>query len=301
MSTTKPLFRHWGRNWLWQMALLTAWSFGVSTAQVGARLHNNSLANNAKSNQSRIWFHDGKWWTIATYKPSNTDYIWRYNAAGDSWIRTVTPLDSGKVNRYDVSLDAQTGELAVLRSHTTDTKFYRFTYSAGVWTVALAKSLSNFGNTDNGNPCTLVKAENGDYWIFRIKGNTLQTRQSSNSGATWSGSINVKTGLHTARGSTAAVRFAQGASASYVGVAYGELGTAGVNTEYGFLHHLDGAPVDAWTDESQMLAPQGKERGNNQLSLVADPQNQLYLFTRSFGGGQPQARSQGGMGSGRRF
>ncbi|MGH7496867.1 MAG: FlgD immunoglobulin-like domain containing protein [bacterium] len=268
---------------------MTIWPLATSVAQPGARLHLNTLANNAKSNQSRVWLHDGKWWAIAPHTQSGFDFIWRYNATTGTWFRTVAQLDSGAFNRYDVVLDASTGELAVLRSHHTTTTFYRFTYTigTGVWTLAIARTQANFGNSDNGNPCTLVKAKNGEFWMFRIDTGRLQARKSSNGGANWSGTINIKTGLNAAKGTADAVSFMQsvgGLEEGYVGVAYGEVGATGLNTVYGFLYHRDFDPNNLWTDESNLLTLQSNEKGNNQLSLAIDPQNLLYLFTRNFGG-----------------
>ncbi len=266
-------------------------------AQSGALMHANTLANNAKSNQSRVWFYDGKWWAIAPHAQTKTDYIWRYNPANSIWTRTAAKLDSGAYNRYDAHLETAAGELAVLRSHSIDTKFYRFNYTAGDWVIIVEKTLANFGNLDNGNPCSLTKAKNGDFWIFRIDAGRLQVRKSNNGGAAWTGATTIKSNLNATRGTTGAITFSQGSASSsadesfaaattgdFVGVAYGELGANGVNSAYGFLYHRDGDPLTVWTDESHLLTFAGSEKGYNQLSLAVDPQNRLYLFTRNFAG-----------------
>ena len=191
----RDLFR-WcgGRRCFWKVLLFTLWPLTLSMAQPGKLMHANTLANNSKSNQSRIWFYDGKWWAIAPHAQSNADYIWRHNAAVDTWIRTAAKLDSGALNRYDVILDVAAGDLAILRSHNTNTTFYRFTYNAGVWSLNTASLLASFSNADNNNPCSLIKAKNGDFWVFRIDGSRLQARRSGNGGTNWSGIINLKLG-----------------------------------------------------------------------------------------------------------
>lgn len=258
-------------------------------AQVGSILHLDTEANNSKSNQNRIWHHDGKWWAIARYEPGNADYIWRYDGAG-VWTRTGTKLEKGVQNRYDVIMDSDIGELVIVRSHTTQIKFYRYSYNAGAWEKEEGATILNFGNADNVNPVTVAKAKNGEFWIFEVDTNKVQAVKSSDGGETWSGIILIKTGLLTTTGTTDAVTFTAGGH-NYLGVAYGETGAAGLNTAFGFLYHRDGDADNAWTDETSSLSFFGAEKGNNALSMIVDRQNNIYLFTRTFGGGGSDARN----------
>lgn len=259
-----------------------------ASAQTGAVLHANTLANNPKSNQNKSWFHDGKWWMIAPDVTKNADYIWRYDGGG-VWTRTSTKLEKGSLNRYDVFMDSAIGELSVLRSHTTYVKFFRYNYSGGSWSLAVSSVASNFGNPDNSNPVSLTKAKNGEFWIFRID-TTLQARRSTDGGATWRARTIIKTGLNTIRGTTDAVTYTK-SGVDFVGVGYGEVGTNGVNTKYGFVFHRDIDGPLAWTDESVYLTYAGSEKGHNQLSLTVDDKNNIYFFTRNFGGAAGNPRN----------
>ncbi len=258
-------------------------------AQTGALLHSSTLANNPKSNQNKVWFHDGKWWTIAPDASKNADYIWRHDGGG-LWTRMSTKLEKGSFNRYDIFMDSALGELAIVRSHTTYVKFYRYTYSAGVWSLAVSTVLYNFGNPDNNNPCTFTKAKNGEFWMFQILDSALVARRSIDGGATWLPKATIKAGLNTAKGTTDAITFSKFGN-NLIGVAYGEVGTTGLNTKYGFLFHRDADPPTKWVDETSFIKLTGSEKGNNQISLAADPQGDVYLFTRNFGGGLSNARN----------
>ncbi len=257
-------------------------------AQTGALLHANTLANNTKSNQNKIWFHDNKWWTIAPDLSKNADYIWRYDGGG-VWTRTSAKLEKGAFNRYDVFMDSNIGELSIVRSHTTYAKFYRYTYSAGAWSLAVATPLFNFGNPDNNNPCSLTKAKNGEFWIFRVD-TTLEARRSADGGVTWQPKFTIKSGLNAVKGTTDAITFTK-AGNNFIGVAYGELNAAGVNTQFGFLFHRDTATPTTWVDETSLITYAGTEKGHNSLSLAAGKNGDVFMFTRNAVGGNAHPRN----------
>ncbi len=253
-----------------------------AAAQPGAVMHVNTVANSAKSNQSKTFYHGGKWWAIALDATNNRWYIWRYDGGG-VWARNKA-LDKSAKNRYDLLLDSNLGHLGVLRSHTNAAKFWGLTYNAGTWNTAFSVSIPGFGNSDDSNPLTFTAAPNGDLWAFRINNGTLQAKKSSDGGVTWSATpITIKSSLNQERGTTDAVAFTQSGN-GYVGVAYGEEGVSSETSRFGFLHHLDGDPDSVWTDESHLLTYQGNENANNQLSMAVDPDNNIYLITRTFGG-----------------
>lgn len=266
--------------------VLTAQTF----AQPGALMHANTLSNNRKSNQSKSWYHDGKWWAIAPDVTKNADYIWRYDGGG-VWTRMSNKLEKGSLNHYDVFMDSQTGELAVVRSHTKYTKFYRYLYNSGSWSLQLSTVLYNFGNPDNNNPCSLTKAKNGEFWVFQVLDSTVQARYSSDGGATWAPKFRLSSKkLKSERGTTAAVSFSRFGN-NLLGVAYGEIGATGVNTQYGFFFHRETDPYNVWVDETANLPLLGNEKGNNQLSLATDKQGYVYMFTRNFGGNAASPRN----------
>ncbi|MDZ7268335.1 MAG: T9SS type A sorting domain-containing protein [candidate division KSB1 bacterium] len=245
-------------------------------------MHVNTAANSSKSNQNKTFYHDGKWWAIALDATNNRWYIWRYDGGG-VWTRNKA-LDKGAKNRYDVLLDSNLGHLGVLRSHTNTVKFWGLIYSAGTWNTAFSVNIPGFGNSDDANPLSFTAAANGDLWVFRIHNGTLQAKKSTDGGVTWSATpITVKSSLNQNKGTTDAVAFTQSGN-HYIGVAYGEEGVSSSTSRYGFLRHLEGDPDSVWTDETHLLTYQGNENANNQISMAVDPNNNIYLITRNFGG-----------------
>ncbi|MDZ7360651.1 MAG: T9SS type A sorting domain-containing protein [candidate division KSB1 bacterium] len=232
-----------------------------------------------KSNQSKVFYYDGQWWAIALNETNTRWQIWRYNGA--SW--TVTnDVQAGAAYYCDAVLNESGGKLLVFGSHKSTPFFRRFSYAAGAWKLDAGYPviLSDFTNPDQENPVSLVRAKNGELWIFRINNKTLQARRSRDGGKTWEPRINVKTGLTTSNGTTDAVAFSVNGS-NYVGVAYAECHESG--SKFGFLYRRDSEPATSWTDESAALKFFGNERACNQLCLAVDASNNLYFFTHNAG------------------
>jgi hypothetical protein len=252
------------------------WPGAEAHSQTGAPISQDTKSGYAKSNQNKVFYHDGKWWAIAHNEPNKRWYIWKYD--GGVWSKDAD-LDKSTTYKFDVTLNSATSTLYVLGSHDGSTKFWRFTYSSSTasWTKDSGFDVKpSFNNGDGVNPISLAQAKNGDLWIFRIEAGKLQAKRSTDGGLTWPAVIDVKIGLTIASGSTDAVAFTNGGS-DYIGVAYGQSDAAG--SQYGFLIHRDGDT--AWTDESAALTFFGSERADNKISAATDHNNNIFVFTQN--------------------
>lgn len=261
------------------LVLLGLFCVGQPTfAQNGKLLSDNTKKGYSKSNQNKLFFHDGKWWAMAYAKKEKQWYIWQYL---DSTWTAISPAGNTSTSaRPDVALSAN--KLYILFSGSKATDFCRLSYNAGTWSLdaGFPKALSALGNGDSKNPASLARAMNGELWLFRISSKVVQAMRSSDDGASWSGIISVKSALNYKKGSVDAKAFSM-AGQNYIGVAYGETEKAGVATRFGFLYHRDGDAETAWTDESAALTMLGAENSTNNLCLAADASNNLYLFTQN--------------------
>jgi FlgD Ig-like domain len=260
----------------------SAWSsrkFAIADlTQSGASISASTKSGFLKSNQSKVFYHDSQWWALACNEADSRWYIWRYNS-GTTWVKTLV-FTPGVAFNCDAVINPNNGKLYVFGSHKTTPFFWRFSYFAGTWKKdpGYPVTLADFTNDDQNNPVSLVRAKNGDWWIFRINKKILQARCSKDDGQTWSAVINVKSGLTTIIGTTDAVAFSSGGD-NFVGVAYGERDTTG--SKYGFLRHREGDPEATWTDESSSLTFFGTERALNNICLTTDGNDNLYLMTRN--------------------
>jgi hypothetical protein len=247
-------------------------------SRLGAPIQANTTSGFLKSNQSKVFYYDSQWWALACNQTDLRWYIWRYNG-GVSWVKTISVMP-GQAFQCDAVVDAGSGKLHVFGSHSQSAYFVRLSYVGGTWKTEAGYPvvLADFNNLDKNNPVSLVRAKNGQWWIFRIHNKILQAKYSTNNGQTWSATINVKAGLTTIYGTTDAAAFSSGGN-SFVGVAYGERDT--LDSKYGFLRHGDNDPPTAWTDESPALTFFGSERALNNICLAVDLSNNLYLMTNN--------------------
>jgi hypothetical protein len=279
-------FRYW-RGWrvafsCFAVLLGVIFFHAVATAQIppgGMPIAIDTDSGFLKSNQSKIFYHDAKWWAIAFNAPDSRWYIWKFS--GSAWTK-ATGLDKSSTRKYDAVVNAAKNKLYLLGSHGSASEIRRFSYVNGNWAADAGFPVNPaFVNTDGNNPLSMVQAKNGDLWIFRIEANKLQAKRSkaADDGKTWSATpINLKSGLKTATGITDAVAFSSGGN-NFIGVAFGESDVAGA--KFGFLLHQDAAADTVWKDETASLTYFGAERGNNQICLTKDDSNNVYLLTKN--------------------
>ncbi|MGH7490970.1 MAG: FlgD immunoglobulin-like domain containing protein [bacterium] len=252
----------------------------VQAQAVGTVLSTNTESDFSKSNQSKVFYHDGKWWAIAVLSGASDWYIWQFDANAGLWNSTVL-VHTSSSRRPDAVLDAANNRLYVFLSNSSKSEINRYSYSGGTWVLdsGFPVSLSDFPDSGSSDPISLVQAKNGNLWIFRMTGNTLQAKKSSNNGSTWTGIITVKTGLTTATGTADGVAFTNSSSENCVGVAYAETNVAG--SRFGFLVHRDSEADNVWADETSSLTFAAGERATNELSVTADNGNNVYLLTQN--------------------
>ena len=261
------------------VALLMLGSFSPGFAQSGA-ISLATSSDHKKSNQSKVFYHDGKWWAVAYDSTQGSWYIYRFD--NPAWVASKAVQLSAD-NSLDVLMDSATNKLYILSSHTAKSRFRRFTYRAGVWNLdaGFPKVFEAYINPNGNNPLSLAKAKNGDLWSFRVNGNRkLQAKVSSNDGNTWAVNQTIKT-IPQLNATTDAVAFSDGVN-NYIGVGYAEPGN--VSSTFGFLYHKDGDPLATWTDQTAALTYFGTERAQNEISMTVDQHNNVYMFTRTFGG-----------------
>ncbi len=230
-----------------------------------------------KSSQSKIFYLDNKWWTIAQDSADSKWYIFGGNAPSAAWTRGLK-IDSRGGARPDAIVDAANNRLYVLCSQGTTSYFYRLAYAGGNWTFEAQIPLAGFDHGDGANVATMARAKNSNLWIFRINNSILEAQASTDNGNTWSATMPLKTGLVGKNGQTDAVAFSSGGNA--IGVLYGMTASSG-GTQFGFLKHLDSDANTVWTDETAQLTFFGTESSDNWVSANAASDGTVYIITRN--------------------
>lgn len=256
-------------------------------AQTGAPLASTTTAEYRKSNQSKVFYHDGKWWAYGFHEANNAWYIWQYT--GTNWVKkNKQEVTTGYY--IDAVLDTANNKLYTFASHHTKPRFRRYGYTGTGWVKELQRAnFEYFVHPNKPNPANMVQGKDGRLWVFRIDGsNNLQTTYSDNFGKNWSAAITIKSGLNVAVGTTDAVAFSINGE-NYIGVGYAE-DNAG-NSTFGFILHRDGDADNVWADESSQLTFFGTEEAINEICMTVDGSNQVYMFVRTAGGDPGDPRS----------
>ena len=266
---------------------LVALNASLAHAQTGAPLASDTDSDFYKSSQSKIFYHDGTWWALAILDGVSDWYIWKHEAATNSWTPTlVVATSSSRIP--DALLDAANNRLFLMLSNDSKPDFLRLSYSGGAWTIdgGFPLRLSDFLD-DAANRVSMARAKNGKLWLFRISGISMQAKSSSDNGTTWSAVMTIKSGLNTS-GATDAAAFTA-SSENYIGVAYGEEDASG--SAFGFIKHKDTDADNVWSDESASLTLSGSAHATNEISLTVDNANNLFLLTQNIGAASGEANN----------
>lgn len=240
----------------------------------GTLTHANTTRLFDASNQSKIFHHDGVWWLVAYDRTVNDWYLWKY--AGGSWTRDIL-MEYNENSRIDLVSDPANNRFFGLASLDTGSRFGRVGYNNGTWAVQSSTTLTGFTHDDELRPQCLVRGANGHLWVLRVNTGSLEARQSTDNGTSWSNTMTLKSGITGDHGMVDAVKFSAGGN-NYVGVIYGMLASDG-GTTYGFLKHDDNAAASTWSDESAALTFFGNEKAEAQLSALAAGDGTIYVLT----------------------
>jgi len=246
----------------------------------GSALSINTQSSFSKSNQSKVFYHDGKWWAIALLSGDSDWYIWQFEAGTGTW-NSVVLVHTSSSRRPDAVLDAANNRLYIFLSNSSKSEIKRYSYSSGAWMLdsGFPVSLSDFLDGGTTNPISMTQAKDGALWVFRMVGNKLEAKKSTNQGSTWSGIITIKTGLNTSTGTADGIAFSNASAENCVGVAYAETNATG--SRFGFLMHRDSDADNVWTDETSSLTFTGSEHATNELCVTVDGGNNIYVLTQN--------------------
>lgn len=95
-----------------------------------------------RQNESKVWWHDGRWWAILRSDGAAAYHIYRLDLGRQEWIDTGVAADDRQHARADVLWDSQSGKLYVASHYHTNSpgrrsadaewaRLYRYSYSGG--------------------------------------------------------------------------------------------------------------------------------------------------------------------------
>ena len=238
----------------------------------------NVTEDTGEKPQSKVWSHNGDW--FAALPNSSGTWIWRLD--GSNWTQVVKLTNSDSIHA-----DVKTvGNLAhILLFDGSSTQLASVQYNAAtrgyeLWSGRAANAslaLSNSAET-----ATIDIDLTGRMWVCYETSNSVEVRYSDGNYSTWSGPINVATGITSDD------------IASVIAMPNGQIGvfwSNQSNSTFGFRTHTDGENPSTW-NSAEIAAPQSQasRMADDHLNLAVAADGTLYVAAKtSFdGGGRPE-------------
>jgi len=237
----------------------------------------STTKNIERQNQSKLFYHGGFWWAMLQDANTKNWYLCKRSDTTWSAVRLIANLSKA---RPDCILDAANNKVYILLPGASTTYLTRLTFNPS----------SQSWSTDSGFPRTvwnvqqaemnLVRAKNGDLWVFYYDSSAVHGRRSTDNGNSWQAPVVVKSGLHDQNGLTDAVAFTY-AGDNYVGLGYAEDGNA--TAIYGFLRHRDSDPDSVWTDETANLQQFSGVNADDHINMLVH-NDEIFMIVKTAGG-----------------
>lgn len=155
--------------------------------------------------ESKVWFHDGRWWSSLFDTASGDHHIFWLDVAASQWRDTGVPLDPRPNSRADVLFD---GTHLYVASHVfvdgsprsgQPSRLYRFTYDDDGDTWAADAGFPQPINDLATETLVIDRDATGRLWATWVQDGTVRIASTTNGDRDWSAAATVPgaTGLDT--------------------------------------------------------------------------------------------------------
>ena len=227
-----------------------------AATQVGFEAHsyggfgaeNSGGAITGEKPESKLWFHDGKWWA-SMVSPANAGAhtIWRL--VGSSWTNTGVVIDTRSATKEDVLSNGSTLYIASRASNSLGgNKLRRFTYAGGAYQLDAGFPVNLPGSGEE--TLTLARDSVGRLWVTYESGTKIFVAHSTTSDTAWASPFVLPVTGATGTSSddiSSIIAFTDGA-----GPAIGVMWSNQKKSIDYFAVHRDGAPTNTWTVETAL-------------------------------------------------
>ncbi len=251
---------------------------GPSTVGAGA-------APTGEKPESKLWWHDGRWWTPMFHSASRTWRIHYLDRPAQAWMDTGTVVDSRTNSRADTLAD---GSRLYIASHATasssasNTKgspalLTRYTYDPAQRRYALDPGFPTAINDVSSETLTIDKDGAGRLWATWTQAQSVYVAASTTSGETWHSPsvlpVAGATGLDADDISTITT------FAGQTGIMWSSQSDSAVY----FVSRDDGAPLDIWGARTTVTVP-GPNQADDHLNiktLQSDDSGRVYAVLKT--------------------
>jgi hypothetical protein len=215
--------------------------------------------------ESKLWWHDGRWWG-SLFSPANNEYrIHYYDVGNHNWVATATVIDNRLDTRADVLWDGAANKLYIVSHVKVENpgkindpdnwaRLYRYSYDAGAKTYSLEGGFPVTVNHDKTETVVIDKDSAGRLWITyvsREQGSSqyqVYVNVSTNDGLTWDTPFALSFGEATVASDDISSLIAFSDSG---GAKIGIMWSSHISSKFYFATHSDSsAPQADWNLET---------------------------------------------------
>lgn len=235
--------------------------------------------------ESKLWWHDGRWWAVLFHSGSQTHRIFWLDRSAQTWVDTGTVVDHRPKTRSDVLWD---GTRLYVASHVrassstgaasgNPARLYRYSYQPATQTYSRDTGFPVQINNYSAETLTIDKDSTGVLWATWTQGAKVYVNSTAGGDTTWGTPfvlpVTGATGLD-ADDISVVVSFGSGR----IGVMWSSQPASAVF----FAVHADGAATSTW--DVGRRAIQGPKSADDHVSvktLLADPSGQVIAVVKT--------------------
>jgi hypothetical protein len=219
---------------------------GWEDGSFGTTVETSANRATAEKPESKLWYHDGRWWGTLFSPAAGAHRIHRLDPASQAWIDAGTTIDTRPRSRQDVlSVGNRLYVASRFDGTAAQNRLLRYTYTAGHYQLDAGFPV----NIDGGGAETLTLARDSTdtLWIAYVLNREVRVNRTLGSDTSWGTPFIIPVAEGTTVGSDdiAAVTALPGA----IGVFW----NSHVTSKYYFAVHGDGQPATdpaAWRLET---------------------------------------------------
>ena len=265
-----------------QICFAICFWLATANAQTTGREIPGVAKQTLRSNQSKVFWHDGFWWGLFVKSGDGSNrYIYKYD--NGNWVESFLYDNSlDEVSYVDGYIESKLDLLFIV--DTAQSRFWRLEYNNSTknWSLGVGPVAVTTTSNNNHAGC-ITRANNGRLFIFTSNtANSLQGQFSDDNGATWQ-FFDILNELNS-RSMTDAVAFRDQQN-DYIGLVLGENSNS---PEFRFFKLKDGddpAIPGNWVEEGLNYG-YPEFTGDNHVSIIKDFEQNLYLVGK-YGGLSP--------------
>ena len=255
---------------------LASWAASAQGFKSIELLTPNPVVNNtAEKPQSKVWYHDGKWWAV--FSVENGTFIWRLD--GTSWSNALKISSSTSVEA-DCKVDNNVVHVFLWRKPNNDSQLVSVEYNASSKTYEpwSTRATTVFIKLDSGSETGTIDIDTkGRMWLASDGVEDIRMRWSDPPYSTWSDPLIIATGITD--DDIGAV------------IALPVLGQIGVlwsdqnSKRFGFRTHPDGSAPTAWSANelpaAQSALDVGMGMADDHLNMAFASDGTLYCAVKT--------------------